>query len=183
MQNLTGQLLVSPPNIGDKRFATSVIYMVSHQDTGSWGLITNRPSRHTNTEIMRKLGIEINIPGYAHLGGPVNTGTVHILHRGHYINSETIFGSNGLHINCDLGFLSQLSDCKNSDEFKLVVGCCTWAPGQLEGEIMGESPWRRDQSWLTAPADTDCIFEFNEHNQWQQAIDLAAQGAVKSWMC
>jgi putative transcriptional regulator len=182
MENLTGKLLISPPNIGDRRFSSTVIYVVSHNESGSWGLIVNKPTMHSNTDIMYKLGIQAQVPGIAYLGGPVNTGTVHILHDGDDLTSETIFGPGGIHLNCDLGFVGRIMDRQNSDNFRLIVGCCTWAPGQLEGELLGQEPWRSEHSWLIADADSRFVFSLNGEEQWQQGVELAAASAVKNWM-
>jgi putative AlgH/UPF0301 family transcriptional regulator len=40
---LAGRLLVAEPSIADPRFAETVIYIVSHDDQGAFGLIVNRP--------------------------------------------------------------------------------------------------------------------------------------------
>ena len=41
--SLTGQLLIASPNIGDPRFAQTVILMVTHDKDGALGITINRP--------------------------------------------------------------------------------------------------------------------------------------------
>ncbi|MFA5582188.1 MAG: YqgE/AlgH family protein, partial [Paracoccaceae bacterium] len=41
--NLTGKLLIAMPQMGDTRFATSVIYVCAHTPEGAMGLIVNKP--------------------------------------------------------------------------------------------------------------------------------------------
>ncbi len=183
MENLTGKLLISPPNIMDKRFASSVIYMVQHSDAGAWGLILNKPIVYTNTELMQKLGIEMNLPGRSHLGGPVNSGSVYIVHDGTDKNRESIEVSDGVFVNNDLGYLSNLLTRHNSESFRMMVGCCTWAPGQLEGELAGLPPWTHEHSWLVTDANADFILGLDGDDQWQQGIELAATNTTKQWMC
>ena len=40
--NLTGQILISLPNIEDDRFHKSVIYICAHSKEGSMGIIINK---------------------------------------------------------------------------------------------------------------------------------------------
>ncbi|MCP3882201.1 MAG: hypothetical protein GY701_27980, partial [Sulfitobacter sp.] len=42
--DLTGQLLVAMPGMGDPRFDHSVIFICSHDDEGAMGLIVNKPA-------------------------------------------------------------------------------------------------------------------------------------------
>ena len=40
--NLTGQILIAMPNMLDKRFYKTVIYMCAHSQEGSMGIIINK---------------------------------------------------------------------------------------------------------------------------------------------
>lgn len=183
MQNLTGKLLISPPNIADRRFSSSVIYVVNHNESGSWGLTINKPIVYSNTELMTRLGIQLSLPGRAHLGGPVDSGVIHIIHDGREVNRQTIDAGNGVYINSDLGFLSSLIDRPHSEDFRVIVGCCTWAPGQLEHELAGLEPWTPEHSWLTADADISYILSLDGDSQWQEGIERAARATTSQWMC
>jgi putative transcriptional regulator len=183
MENFTGKLLIAPPNIADRRFNTAVIYVAAHTDSGAWGLVINKPIIYSNTELMQRLGIDIRIPGQAHLGGPVNAGTVHILHDGREVNRQTQDMGTGIYINDDLGFLSSLMDRPTGDDFRIMVGSCSWAPGQLEGEIAGLAPWTQEHSWLVADADCDFILNRDSDRLWQDCIELAASSATSQWLC
>lgn len=183
MQNLTGKLLIAPPNIADRRFSSSVVYVVNHSESGSWGLVINKPIIYSNTELMTRLGIQMSLPGRAHLGGPVNAGIVHIIHDGREINSQTMMTGNGVFVNSDLGFLSSLIDRDNGEDFRVMVGCCTWAPNQLESEIAGVAPWTHEHSWLVADADINYMLALDGDSQWQEGIELAARATTSQWMC
>src|SRR5712671_4489467 len=41
--SLAGQLLVATPEMGDPRFARTVILMVRHDQSGAFGIVINRP--------------------------------------------------------------------------------------------------------------------------------------------
>ena len=79
-------------------------------------------------------------------------------------------------------YLLKLSEGRDPGVHRMFVGVCSWAPGQLEGEILGESPWSREHSWLMAPSDKSIIFDYDELEQWQAAVDHCAKHAVRDWM-
>ena len=57
--NLTGQILVSMPNMFDERFDKSVIYMCSHSNEGSMGIIINKQIDHDiYPNLLEQLGID-----------------------------------------------------------------------------------------------------------------------------
>ena len=56
--NLTGQILISMPNMLDERFDKSVIYMCSHSNEGSMGIIINKNIDHDiYPNLLGQLGI------------------------------------------------------------------------------------------------------------------------------
>ena len=146
-------------------------------------MIINKPIVYSNTELMQRLGMDMDIPGRAHLGGPVNAGTVHILHDGSEVNAATQDMGTGIYINDDLGFLVSLMDRTSGDDFRIMVGSCSWAAGQLEGEIAGLAPWSQEHSWLVTDADCDFILSCDSDLQWQHSIELAASSAMSQWLC
>lgn len=183
MQELRGKILVSPPQIPDRRFSQSVILVLDHTDSHSWGLILNRPLDYTNSDIMQKLHLDQQLPGRCHLGGPVNNHAVHILHDGvlRTTDSEEILP--GVWLNSDMGFLISLSHMGLSSEFRMFVGSCTWSAGQLEGEISGLPPWQSEHSWLIAEPNSDYVLGLDQQDQWQQGITMAAQQITSNWFC
>ena len=77
MSSLTGQLLVSMPQMGDPFFARSVVYLCAHNDEGAMGLIINKTVDSLSIdELYAQLKIEaVKLrPQAVHFGGPVATG-------------------------------------------------------------------------------------------------------------
>jgi putative transcriptional regulator len=60
-------------------------------------------------------------------------------------------------------------------DFRLVLGCAGWAPGQLEAEIS-------EGSWLPAPLDVDLLFDHEGDKAWDEAYQrfIGASPAVFS---
>src|SRR5580704_10164393 len=96
MSSLTGQLLVSMPQLLDHFFARSVVYICSHsQDDGAMGLIINRAVEGlTIEELYAQLKIEpamrVSRPQPVHFGGPVQTGHAFVLHSPDYVGEGTL---------------------------------------------------------------------------------------------
>ena len=57
--DLTGQILISMPNMLDERFYKTVIYICAHSKEGSMGIIINKNIDHDNyPNILEQLGID-----------------------------------------------------------------------------------------------------------------------------
>lgn len=167
--DLTGDLLISTPAMGDPRFAHSVIYVCSHNDEGAFGLVLNRPvPRLTMADVMGQIGItDSNTVGsYPVLsGGPVETQRGFVLHAGRAEDDpsgQSLPG--GLVLSASTDILKSISRGEGPDQWLLALGYSGWAPGQLEREI-GEN------AWLTCTASRELLFDRQpgEH-QWQDAL-------------
>jgi putative AlgH/UPF0301 family transcriptional regulator len=62
---------VAPPNI-DNWWGKSVIVVLEGNQYGNTGIILNKQSNLSVSELGYKLGVDIDIPGMAHVGGPVS---------------------------------------------------------------------------------------------------------------
>ncbi len=86
--DLTGQILIAMPGMGDPRFDKSVIFMCAHSPEGAMGLIVNKP---TGDLRLRDLVAQLEIGDGAcasdrgvYFGGPVEPGRGFVLHSGDY---------------------------------------------------------------------------------------------------
>jgi putative transcriptional regulator len=91
-------------------------------------------------------------------------------------------------INSDIGVTNEIAVLAAIAEgcgpalYRTSIGTCGWGPGQLDGEIRGESPWKLQNRWLNAPATIESIFNLNGEEQWQQGIEIVAQNKINSWL-
>lgn len=183
-ESFRGHFLIAPPNALDKRFSNTVIYVVNHTDVGAWGVVTNKPFLNlTVNKVLDKLGFDFEIGGIIHAGGPVNTQNIHIIHTPETSSTETQHVSDGISVSSDYGFLSTLAMGPLPENHRMFLGAVSWAPGQLEGEMRGDHPWKPEHSWLYAPADPEVLFELDGIDQWKAAVELSAKAAVRDWMC
>lgn len=133
-----GNLLIAEPSIfGDQNFHRSIIMVVDHKKTGSFGFIINRPLNYSITDVTDK--IKYDFPLYC--GGPVEQDNLFFVHRaGHLIpNSVSIekdlyWGGNFEKI------ISLINERKlTTKEIRFFLGYSGWSSKQLCDEIKSKS--------------------------------------------
>src|SRR5690242_9849004 len=92
--SLAGQLLVAEPEMGDPRFAKTVILVVQHGQKGALGIVINRPVEEVPVaKLLNALGIDsTDSEGQVRLfaGGPVQPQVGFIVHTAEYRRTGTI---------------------------------------------------------------------------------------------
>jgi len=168
-------------------FSRSTILIARHSQEGAWGVIVNRVFTSMESglsRIMLSQGIELddNLDQPLYVGGPVETNRLHVIHSLDWHSNSTIQVTEGLGITNDLSILAAIAGREGPENFRVCVGMCGWAPGQLEGEMSGKPPWLPEHRWLHAAADPNSVFDFQENFQWQQAIHMAARATTQAWL-
>ena len=167
-QNLeTPVLLAAMPQIMDPFFDHSVILLVDHQQEGSFGLIINRPTELTITEVLEGLGIDWHgdPDAMTHFGGPVQPQLGTILFRPDGgapagMEETSLEVSPGIHITQHIDDLSAIA-ASPPGSFRLLLGYAGWGGGQLDEEIA-----RND--WLIAPLEDQLLFETED--LWERVL-------------
>jgi putative transcriptional regulator len=169
MASLTGQLLVSMPQMGDPFFARSVVYLCAHgEESGAMGLVVNKTiDSLTLQELYAQLKIEpvtrSGRPQPVHFGGPVAPGQGFILHSTDYREEDTL-GINGeFALTATLDILRAMSKGEGPRRGLVALGYAGWGPGQLEAEIQANG-------WLLVAADTAVVFDTDDDNKWLGAL-------------
>ena len=107
--NLNGKLLIAMPGIGDRNFDKSVIYICSHSEGGTMGLIVNKPSADLKlSDLFEQLSI---IPNRS-----VPSETIYI--GDHSKDLEAGISAGTKTIGCRYGY--SLTDCNFFDGADLV---------------------------------------------------------------
>jgi len=166
--DLTGQLLVAMPGMGDVRFTRSVIYVCAHSDEGAMGLMINKPAADLLLgEVLDKLDIDLS--GIAasltvHIGGPVETGRGFVLHSDDYQSSlQTLALPDGFAMTATQDILEEIAAGNGPDKALFMLGYAGWGPGQLEAEI-GQN------GWLTCAGDMALVFDAEDSTKWNAAL-------------
>jgi len=164
---LTGQLLIAMPNMRDRRFARTVIYMCAHSPDGAMGLVVNRLiGSITFPDLLEQLGIDsrsLDKEIRVHFGGPVESGRGFVLHSSDYEQDATLQVSDHVGLTATVDILRDLASGDGPRLSLLALGYAGWGPGQLDAEIQANG-------WLNVPADEALVFDDDLDGKWQRAI-------------
>lgn len=166
--NLTGQMLVAMPGMGDPRFEQTVIYLCAHSDEGAMGLTVNKPATDlTLGEVLDKLDIDLTGPASGltvHVGGPVEMGRGFVLHTDDYESKlETLALPGGLGMTATQDILEDIAAGDGPEKALFMLGYSGWGPGQLEAEIA-------QNGWLTCDGTRELIFDTIDDDKWLAAL-------------
>ena len=84
INNFVGQLLIASPSLNDPNFHQTVTYICENDESGSFGLIINRPMKTNISEVLNQLNLDTpNEPGNFPVlqGGPVGLERGFVLHK------------------------------------------------------------------------------------------------------
>ena len=148
MNNLTANFLVASPHLSDPNFLRSVVLMVQHDDQGAFGLILNRRTENSITEIWDSISDDdLVLERKIQHGGPVD-GLITALHTNPSCSQSELLP--GLYFTADQETLSELVH-QSHHSLMVFAGYSGWASGQLETEIEAGG-------WLTATATVEEVF-------------------------
>lgn len=176
MSSLKGQLLVAMPEMGDERFAESVVYLVAHGEDGAMGIVVNKRLDDMKfADVLNELdlGAEeefIRMPDSLRdqpvlRGGPVEAGRGFVLHSADYFREGNSYAvDEEVCMTATLDILKALASGEGPEHSVLALGYCGWSPGQLESEILANG-------WLTAPASEDLLFDVPLDKRYDKALD------------
>jgi putative transcriptional regulator len=167
--NFTNHFLIAMPGLADPFFARTVTYLCQHNEDGALGIIVNRQSELTLSDIMEQMEIEVReeavgqIPVY--FGGPVQPDRGFILHEPSRVWTSTLKVSDSISLTTSRDILEAISQGEGPEKILVALGYAGWGKGQLEQEIV-------QNSWLNAPAEQSIIFNQPVGNRWKAAAGL-----------
>lgn len=153
----------------DSPFAKTLVYICEHNEQGALGIIVNRPTNLTLSELFDQTKIPMSkfelsgMPVY--FGGPVQTDRGFVLHKplGQWQSTLTINDNLGLTTSRDI--LLAVGAGLEPKNLLLTLGYSGWAPGQLEHELT-------ENAWLTVPASEHILFELPPEERLPAAMAL-----------
>jgi putative transcriptional regulator len=175
MNNLVGNLLIAPPAVKGTFWYKTVIMVTEHHTAGSVGLVLNKRSQMSVNEFGEQLNVNLDLPGFVYLGGPVNVKSLSFLHTNEWVSTNTMRINDTFSVSSATDILPRLAMGDTPEQWRIMLGMCGWGAGQLAGEIKGEAPWNQNTSWCTATADTDLVFGNDNKDQWCNALDRSGQ--------
>lgn len=165
--------------MADSRFREAVI-LLTHHAHNSLGLVLNRPLPNTLREITDKLDLEIDQDWPLYWGGPVATSTVWLLHDRGWQHPASIPVDRNWSVLSHVSMFQQFVESSLPLDFRIFMGCSSWAPEQLRAELEGEPPWSQRNSWLILEEpDTDLVLDPDPEGQWTRAIEQSVKVAAQ----
>ena len=164
--SFANQLLIALPALSDPNFARSVTLICQHDAEGAMGIVVNRNSEYTLGDVLQQMRIEGGdeaLRARAVLsGGPVHPERGFVLHDGDHGWDSSMEIAQGLYVTTSRDILEAIARGEGPARSTVALGCAGWGAGQLEYEL-GEN------SWLTAPADPELLFDTPVEQRWQGA--------------
>ncbi len=167
MTSLVGHLLVASADLLDPNFARSVLLIFQHNKDGAAGVILNRPTVATISDISEQVFSErFEWDKPLNLGGPV-LGPLLVLHNAGPLGDQEVL--DGLYSTIDAAKV-QLLIRRRVEPSLVVANYAGWGPGQLEAEI-------REGGWLLTAATPDLVFGTADEEAWEAIVrEIEANG-------
>jgi putative transcriptional regulator len=172
--NVAQHYLVAMPSLTDPNFGGSVIYVAEHTPKGAMGLVVNRPSDMSLSDLLDRvdIGDSKNRDHAAlgsepvYLGGPVNTDRGFVLHEPVGKWSSTLVLSDTLGLTSSRDILEACAQGKGPERLFVSLGYAGWSEGQLDQELAANA-------WLTVPAsDLSLVFDVPAEQRFAYAFSL-----------
>jgi putative transcriptional regulator len=164
--------LLAAPSLRDPNFEKTVVLLGRHDHEGALGWVVNGRELAPVKELLGASGLfpaETPIPdtapflAAARLGGPVAPATGWLIYRRQReaLPGELKLGKE-IGVTGEVSAFSKLLGGEGPDDFRLVLGCAGWAPGQLEREISVGA-------WLPTPVEGTLVFTLEGDEVWDEA--------------
>ena len=177
MQSLQNNLLIARPGMPDPRFHDCVIYLCQHNTNGAFGLVINKPSPISYTQLAKSMSLSVSKEQQEklYLGGPVETDSISCLHSNDYVVPHTQRCSKKIRLTSSREIISDISNEQGPKHWRLFAGLTIWGAGQLESEILGQEPWDNRSGWLYTRANPTIVFETPIEDIWHKSVELVSQ--------
>jgi putative transcriptional regulator len=159
-------LLVAAPSMADGNFYRTVVYVIDHRDTGTLGVVLNRPSETAVHDVLPNWAPHASRPQALFLGGPVEQQTalcLAALRTGENVAEVAgLIGVAGPVALVDLDSEPEALATKLRG-LRVFAGYAGWDAGQLAAEI-----GRGD--WIVVPALPDDVHSPPGADLWARVL-------------
>ena len=165
MSKRIGQFLIAASTLKDPNFHRTVVLIIRDDDSGTFGLVLNRPlelSVREACETAMSVACEVESP--LHVGGPCE-GLLTVVHREkRYAELEV---ADGIYFTQMRDQIEQLLS-ENPKPARYFAGYAGWSAGQLDSEL-------ETGAWLLTPANQSLVFE-PPSDLWNKVITQVTVG-------
>lgn len=155
-----GKILVAQKFMAEELLNRSVILILEHDETGSTGLILNKPGIPISND---HHAAEIKEPIY--YGGTYDTHRVGVLLEDDKLATKAIKIAEGIYYseNCILFQEKNFREAMNRANLKAFIGFTVWQGGQLELELEGNK-------WCISDFNADDLHKTGNADLWEHKI-------------
>lgn len=179
----SGDLIVSPPSITDRRFDRTVLMMTHTGSEGSMALCLNRRTDQRISKIIEPLGLVYNWDDNLYWGGPVSPTTVWMLHDSRWEFDATLNINDDWSMSSSEQMFHELASGNLPYYYRFFFGFSSWGVGQLEAELEGIPPWNQKHSWLIVNnPDPEWLIETDHDDLYDQSVHACSTQAVDQWL-
>lgn len=175
IDDLAPGMLLAAPSLRDPNFLHSVVLLARSGDDGALGWVVNGRELMTVRELLtsselipagRSIPDSPAFGSTVRLGGPVAPAAGWLLYRRgeQPMPGEMTVGPE-LAVTGELAAFNELLEGRGPADFRMILGCAGWAPGQLEAEISSGS-------WLPASVAPALIMDAQAAFVWDEAYHL-----------
>ena len=165
---LGGKILISSPKIEDDAFIKSVVYLCSHDRDGAMGFVINKKLKDfslSDLAVPLDLAPKNNLQDmFLYQGGPIEKIRGFVLHSAEYFKPGTYQVDQKIAVSSSLDVLKDIAYGTGPVDHLVALGYCTWAPSQLEKELMSND-------WFVSDASNTLLFHTDDQDKWQLAMD------------
>lgn len=152
------------PQMLDPNFHQSVILLCEHGVAGAFGLVLNRRTEMSASDVIRMTPpVEGNSGLELWIGGPVEPERGWILMGAEPVGVESVCVCEGIHLSTSVTLLRQYLEEPPPLRTRLLTGYAGWGGGQLDAELS-------ESAWLTAEVDLDIVFDTGSGDMWETVI-------------
>lgn len=128
-----GKILISTPDIAGDIFSRSVVLIVDHNESGSFGLILNKKKNELTRKVIDIMGFKSEV----YEGGPVENDKIFYIAKGNPVTEYFIPITDGFYITEDIQSITSalLEGNLEAQDIKIFSGYSGWSANQLENEI------------------------------------------------
>lgn len=160
-------LLVAAGHLNDPNFARSVVLVMFPPDSGPAGVILNRPTSMTLSDIWPEPEKRHGRTDALYIGGPVEPDGLLFLFRMTPPPVRAWRATEDIYFSGDGDLLMQLLEQTDSvEEQRFFAGYAGWAEGQLEWEVS-----RGD--WYVLKVDPQIIYDTDSETLWSRMYQRA----------
>ena len=160
--SLIGKLLFFSPSEREiSYFTNSLVYICDHNSDGAIGLIINRQIDLKTDNLLKGVGLETQsllAPKNLLIGGPVNPGSVFVLHSSEKTWESTLKITSEISLSTSKDTLEDIAINQTPNEYLITLGYSGWTEGQLDQELA-------ENAWVTVPGDFNVIFKTEPKDQ------------------